>query len=153
MAAGPSTPLLNGGFNEGPGNLRGWTVSDAALVTVNAAHQAVIRESPVDNEVTLSQAFLLFPGAEKLSFTLNGFATDTVVQVGYTPDAFGVALLNPTNSASLVPTVDASTDSFFIQDIVPTGSTGEAASGVTVADGTIPGSFRISDDRSNGVKP
>jgi hypothetical protein len=146
MAAGPSTPLLNGGFNEGPGNLRGWTVSDAALVTVNASHQAVIRESPVDNEVTLSQAFLLFPGAEKLSFTLNGFATDTVVQVGYTPDAFGVALLNPTNSASLVPTVDASTDSFFIQDIVPTGSTGEAASGVTVADGTIPGSFRISVD-------
>jgi hypothetical protein len=42
-------------------------------------------------------------------------------------------LLNPSTLASLVPTVPSSTDSFYIRDLDPSVSQGEAASGVTVS--------------------
>ncbi len=129
LGACPATEgsLFNGDFSQG---LTGWTVSDPALVSVING-QAVINESPTAQEVDLSQTFTVPTGALSLSFNLMSLVTrsDDI------PPAFGAALLDTTSTPpiSVVPTVDISTDSFYIRDLVPGVTQGEAASGVTLS--------------------
>jgi hypothetical protein len=143
----PLGPLVDGEFDQGAGDLAGWSTSDSLYVTVNSSNQAVIAESPTDTEVDLYQDFTLPQGARYLSFTVDGFTFDHSVPSGVTPDAFGVSLLDSSTQKPLVATVDGLTDSYFIEDIVP-GASGEAASGVTVTPGTVAGTERITLDVS-----
>jgi hypothetical protein len=118
--------LINGDFSQG---LTGWTVSDPALVSV-VNGQAVINESATALEVDLSQTFTVPSGALSLSFTLVTVVTE---DDGNPPNAFGASLLNPNTLLPVVPTVDASTDSFYTRDLVTGVTQGQAASGVTVS--------------------
>jgi hypothetical protein len=118
--------LINGDFSQG---LTGWTVSDPTLVSVING-QAVISESPTDQEVDLYQTFTIPTGATRLSFTLVSLVGEAD---GIPNNAFGAALLNPNTLLSVVPTVDSNTDSFYIRDLVPGVTQGEAAFGVTVS--------------------
>jgi hypothetical protein len=135
LADTPSSdqPLTNGGFNQGSGNLQGWLVSDPNQVTVNAQHQAVIKESASTIEVDLSQAFVIPTTAKTLTFTLDGTTNDHSVASGVTPDAFGVALLNPQTLKPLGSTIDGVTDSYYIKDLAPSIVGGMAGSGVSVS--------------------
>src|SRR5262249_24275937 len=125
-ASGPRGPLVmtgglvNGNFSQG---LTGWTVSDPNQVTVNAANQAVLQESPTTLEVDLSQDFTIPIGVSSLTFIINGFTFDDQFLSGITPDAFGVSLVDPATLLPLTPVVDASTDSYFTQDVEPTHTT------------------------------
>src|SRR5262249_10214040 len=120
-----------------------WTVSDPARVTVDAFHKAVLSESAADLEVHLYQDFVIPAGSKVLAFTLSGLTTDEQLLSGEAPDAFGVALLHPLTLAPLTATVDAATDAYYIRDLAPGVSQGEAAAGVTVLAGAQPGSLRI----------
>ena len=140
--------LTDGDFDQGADGLTGWFTSDPQYVTVNSTNQAIIAESRSDLEVDLYQDFVLPQGAKSLSFTLDGFTFDNSVPSGTTPDAFGVSLLDPTTDSPLVASVDAQTDSYFIEDVVP-GAPSEETAGVTVTPGTAPGSERITLDVSS----
>jgi hypothetical protein len=118
--------LVNGDFSQG---LSGWTVSDPALVSVTNG-QAVIKESATDLEVDLSQTFTIPVGALSLSFSLVSLVSEND---GIPPNAFGAAVLDPNTLNSVVPIVLPSTDSFYIRDLVPGVTHGDAASGVTVS--------------------
>ncbi len=141
-------PLTDGEFNQGANGLTGWSDTSPPYVTVNAAQQAVIKESPSAPEVDLYQDFLIPAGATTLSFTIDGFTFDNSVPSGVTPDAFGASLLDPVSQAPIAGTADGFTDSFFIQDVIP-GSTGEAATGVIVTPGAVAGTERITLDVSS----
>lgn len=118
--------LVNGDFSNGP---TGWTATETTVSVVSG--QAVIQESSNVSEVDLYQDFTLPAGAVSLSFTLVGVNEESD---GPVPDAFGVSLLDPANGfVSLVPTVDAFTDSFYIRDLVPGTTQGNPAAGVTVS--------------------
>lgn len=119
--------IINGDFSAG---LTGWTVSDSTYVNV-VAGQAVMSENPLDTEVLLYQDFTIPTGATALKFTLVTLTTEP--DIGFLPDGFGAALLDPVGLTSLVPTVDAFTDSFYIRDLVDGVTEGEAASGVGVS--------------------
>jgi hypothetical protein len=121
--------LVNGDFSNGLG---GWTASSPSLVTLNAAHQVVLHESATAT-VTLFQDFTLPTGARLLTFTLVGTTVETGGS-GIIPDAFNVSLLNPTTQVSLVPTVNATTDAYYIRDLVQGAPTANGAPGVTVSD-------------------
>ena len=142
----PASPFINGGFNQGADNLDGWVVSDPQQVMVNAAHQAVLSESSSAIEVDLSQDFTIPHGAKDLSFTLTGLTLDDTLPSGETPDAFGASLLDPNTQSPLAASVDNSTDSYYIQDLVNGVSQGQAATGVTVTPAG--GSSRITLDVS-----
>jgi hypothetical protein len=129
----PTTSLVNGGFDQGSDNLQGWVVSDPNQVTVNAQHQAVITESRSAIEVDLSQDFLIPTTAKTLTFTLDGSTNDSHVGSGVTPDAFGVALLDPRTLQPLGSVVDGVTDSYYIQDLAPRVSGGMTGSLVSVS--------------------
>ncbi len=139
--------IVNGGFDQGANNLGGWVVSDPSYVAVNAGHQAVISESPVDTEVDLYQDFTVPQGAQSLSFTFQVLGAPSVPS-GDTPDAFGASLLNPQSLQPLVNTVNATTDSYYVQDVEQGVTQGQAASGVTVTSGTASGTSVITLDVS-----
>jgi hypothetical protein len=126
-----------------PNGLAGWTTPDSSPPamgdpgTVTAAGGlATIAESTQASETDLFLNFTVPSGAQSLQFTLNSVAPDSTVAInnanGYLPDAFGTSLLNPSSGASLVPTVDPSTDSFYTRDVVDGVTQGQAATGVTV---------------------
>ncbi len=128
-----------------PNGLSGWsTAGDAGTVTASGG-QATITESTFASETDLFLNFTVPTGAQSLQFTLNSvFADSTVADNnanGYLPDAFGASLLNPNTLASLVPTVDPTTDSFYTRDVVDGVTQGSAANGVTVS--TPPGSLAL----------
>jgi hypothetical protein len=119
-----------------PNGLVGWnTAGDSGTVTA-AGGLATIAESNLAAETDLFLAFTIPSGAQSLQFTLNSVAPDSTVANnnanGYLPDAFGASLLNPSTLASLVPTVDVTTDSFYTRDVVDGVTQGQAAMGVTV---------------------
>jgi hypothetical protein len=120
-------PLINGDFSSG---LTGWTTDPADSVSVLNG-QAVISESLFATEVLLYQDFTIPTGVPTLTFTLV-FLTDEPAGAFF-PDGFGVSLLNPTTLASLVPTVDSNTDSFYTRDLVQGTDQGQAAAGVTLS--------------------
>ena len=62
-----------------------------------------------DMEVDLGQYFLIPANAGHLSFTITILTTDGLFLPGFTPDAFGVALLDPSGWTPLTATVDAVT--------------------------------------------
>jgi hypothetical protein len=119
-----------------PNGLTGWsTAGDSGTVTA-AGGLANIAESTFAAETDLFLIFNVPSGAKSLQFTLNSVAPDSTVAEnnanGYLPDAFGASLLNPSTGASLVPTVDPSTDSFYTRDVVDGVAQGQSATGVTV---------------------
>ena len=134
--------IVNGDFNQGTNNLAGWTVTDPTYVNVNSSNQAVISESPIDTEVDLYQDFTVPQGAQTLAFTFQVLGAPSVPS-GDTPDAFGASLLNPQSLQPLVNTVNDSTDSYYVQDVAQGVTQGQAASGVTVASGTVSGTLVI----------
>lgn len=110
-----------------PDGLTGWNASDSTLVSAQNGLASIL-ESSSALETDLYRDFTIPTGAVSLSFTLNAVNPD-----GDTfgpPDAFGASLLDPTTGNSLVPTVDANTDSFYIRDVVTGITQGQAASGV-----------------------
>jgi len=128
-----------------PNGLTGWsTAGDSGTVTASGG-LATIAESTFALETDLFVSFTVPTGAQSLQFTLNSvFADSTVADNnanGYLPDAFGASLLNPNTLASLVPTVDPTTDSFYTRDVVDGVTQGLAANGVTVS--SPPGSLAL----------
>ncbi len=142
----PASAFINGGFNQGAGNLDGWVLSDPQQVMVNAVHQAVLSESPSAIEVDLYQDFAIPQGAKVLSFTLTGLTFDDTLPSGATPDAFGASLLDPNTQSPLGSPFNNSTDSYYIQDLVNGVAQGHAATDVTVTPAG--GSLRITLDVS-----
>jgi hypothetical protein len=133
LGASPTTragSLINGNFTQGADGLFGWNVDPPGSVTVSASN-ATLHESASASEVDLLQNFTLPTDAVSLSFTLVNWHGEN--PQGFLPDAFGASLLNPSTLAPLVPTVDSSTDSFYIRDLDPSVPQGEAAPGVTVS--------------------
>lgn len=123
--------LVNGDFSQGSDGLLGWTVDPSGSVSVSGG-QATLFESASASKVELFQNFTLPTDALSLSFTLVTWIGED--PQGFLPDAFGASLLKPTTGASLVPTVDSSTDSFYIRDLDPNVSHGDPApTGVTVS--------------------
>jgi len=128
-----------------PNGLSGWsTAGDAGTVTASGS-LATIAESTFAAETDLFLNFTVPTGAQSLQFTLNSVSADSTVADnnanGYAPDAFGASLLNPNTLASLVPTVDQFTDSFYTRDVVDGVTQGLAANGVTVT--SPPGSLAL----------
>ncbi len=128
-----------------PNGLTGWsTAGDSGTVTASGG-LATIAESTFAAETDLFMNFTVPTGAQSLQFTLNSvFADSTVADNnanGYLPDAFGASLLNPNTLASLVPTVDPTTDSFYTRDVVDGVTQGLAGNGVTVS--SSPGSLAL----------
>jgi len=113
------------GFSSG---LAGWSVSDSSLVSVTNG-VATIAESPTSQETSLYLDFVIPNDALNLSFVLNQVNPDQ--DTLNPPDAFGVALLNPGTGFSIVSTIDATTDSYYIRDVLEGITSGQAAAGVT----------------------
>ncbi|WP_165233705.1 PEP-CTERM sorting domain-containing protein [Aquisphaera insulae] len=116
--------LVNGDFSAG---LSGWTVTGDSVSVVGG--EAVIQESSVLPEATLYQDFTISAGAKTLSFVLVRVGEED----GFPPAGFGVSLLDVGTGLSLVPTVDAFTDSFYTRDLTTGTAEGLAATGVTVS--------------------
>jgi hypothetical protein len=138
----PARADLSLGFSNG---LTGWTTAgDSGTVTASGG-QATIAESTFASETDLFLNFTVPTGAQSLQFTLNSVFADSTLAAnnanGYLPDSFGASLLNPTTLASLVPTVDPTTDSFYTRDVVDGVTQGLAANGVTVS--SLPGSLAL----------
>jgi len=135
-----------------PQGLTGWsTAGDTGTVTASGG-QATMTESTFMAETDLFLNFTVPTGAQSLQFTLvSVFADSTQTDNstnGYLPDFFQASLLNPNTLASLVPTVDQTTDSFYHRDVVDGVTQGSAATGVTVS--TSPGALgQISVDLSS----
>jgi hypothetical protein len=142
--------LMNGSFTDGADGLAGWTVSDPFQVTVDAQHRAVIRESPIDAEVDLYQDFVVDARDTTLTFTLSGLTFDASFADEITPDAFGVSLLDPITLLPLTPVATDLTDSYYVRDLVP-GADAQAAAGVVVQPGALPGSVRITLPLDTGL--
>jgi hypothetical protein len=136
-----------------PNGLAGWTTpnsspnpapGDPGTVTT-AGGLTTIAESTFAVQTDLFLTFTMPSGVQSLQFTLNSVAPDSTVAEnnanGYLPDAFGASLLNPRTLASLVPTVDVTTDSFYTRDVVDGVTQGEAVTGVTVT--TPPGVLAV----------
>src|SRR5439155_1302046 len=87
--------------------------------------------------------------AQHLSFTVSFLGFDSLFLQGVTPDAFGVALLDPPTWAPLVATVDSFTDSFYTRDLEQDVTEGLAAAGVVVTPGLTPGTWHITLDLGN----
>ena len=130
-----------------PNGLTGWTTPDSSpnpamgdpgTVTASGG-QATIAESTFASETDLFLTFTVPSGVQSLQFTLNSVSPDSTVDNnnanGYLPDSFGASLLNPSTLASLVPTTDPTTDSFYTLDVVGGVTQGQAADGVTVSGG------------------
>ncbi len=119
-----------------PNGLSGWTTAGDSGTLTAAGGLATIAESTFALETDLFLTFTMPSGVQSLQFTLNSVAPDSTVDNnnanGYLPDFFGASLLNPSTLASLVPTVDSTTDSFYTRDIVDGITQGQAALGVTV---------------------
>lgn len=120
-----------------PNGLTGWSTAGDAGTVSSSGGLATISESAFATETDLFLNFTVPTGAQSLQFTLvSVFADSTQAENeanGYLPDAFGASLLNPNTLSSLVPTVDQTTDSFYIRDVVDGVTQGQAASGVTVS--------------------
>jgi hypothetical protein len=129
----PATSFTAGSFITGPGGLNTWLVSDTNLVNVNQANQAVLHESRRDSETTLFQDFVIPVGANTLSFTIDGTTFDSLVRSGVTPDAFGVALLDPTTMEPLNDAANIRTDAYYIQDVVQNVLAREVGTGALVS--------------------
>jgi len=140
LAGGPARADVSLGFQSG---LTGWNTPDSANPTLGdpgtvtaSGGQATIAESTSAVETDLTIVFTVPTGAQNLQFTLASVFADSTVAGnmanGYLPDAFGASLLNPITLASLVPTVDQNTDSFYTRDVVDGVTQGQAATGVSV---------------------
>ncbi len=117
-------------------------------MTVDGGRRAVLRESSEDLEAALYQDFVLPDSAYFVSFVLSGLAFDANLPNGAMPDAFGVSLVDPCSGVPLVATRDTRTDSYYIRDLVPDANVRDAAAGVLVTPGPVPGSWRITVDVS-----
>ena len=115
------------GFSSGLAN---WTSSDSTLVTAQNG-LATITESVLAQETNLFLDFNVPAGATSLSFILNQVNPDQ--DILSPPDAFGASLLDPVTGLSLVSTVDNTTDSFYVRDVVTGVTQGQAADGVTTS--------------------
>jgi hypothetical protein len=120
-----------------PNGLAGWsTAGDSGTVTASNG-QATMSESVFATETDLFLTFSVPTGPQSLQFTLASLFADSTLADnlanGYLPDAFGASLLNPNTGMPLVPTVDASTDSFYTRDVVDGVTQGQAAIGVIVS--------------------
>jgi hypothetical protein len=135
-----------------PNGLTGWSLPDNGVTTQGdpgtvtiSGFQATIAESVFASETDLTLNFTVPTGAQSLQFTLNSLFADSTLADnsanGYLPDSFGASLLNPSTLASLVPTVDQSTDSFYTRDVVDGVTQGSAAGGVSVS--TPPGTLAV----------
>jgi hypothetical protein len=121
-----------------PNGLAGWSTSgDSGTVTASNG-QATLAESVFTAETDLFLSFSVPTGAQSLQFTLVSLLADSSLDAnnanGYLPDAFGASVLDPNHpGTSLVPTVNSTTDSFYIRDVVDGVTQGQAASEVTVS--------------------
>lgn len=123
--AGANT-ILKLGFGA---NLDDWTVSDLGYVAL-ASEQATITESALNSAVTIYRDFVVPTDPISLSFTLVTLTPES--PGGGLPSAFNVMLLDPTNSASLISTVDNFTTAYYIRDLTSDVDAGQTASGVTL---------------------
>ena len=138
-----SRPILLGeASTEGASNASGWVVSDPRLVTSDEPDRMTLRESPNTLETTAYQDFVIPAGAKRLAFTISGLTYDSLLRAASTPDAFGVALLDPVTHDPLVP-VDTLTDVYFISDLIAGGDRQELVRGVTVQAWGPEGSLRV----------
>lgn len=132
------------------------TVSDSPIlanpetvVSVDSNGVATISQTSdfTVSEIDLFQVFTVPTAAQSLQFTLNNSALDTS---GLNPPpGFGVSLLDPTTGKALasVPTVSATTDSYYTQDL--TTGIASPASGVTVS--TVSNLTTISENDLSGL--
>lgn len=135
--------IVNGAFSDG---LTGWTVEvdntpDSAMISGGTATandsgdiivnvsggDATISQDSLSLEVDLYQVFTVPTLPTTLQFTLTGITPGSFG----TPAGLNVSLVDPSTNLPLVPTFDATTDSYFTHDLTA-GASGKAGSGVTV---------------------
>lgn len=138
--------IVNGDFSNGlngwsvttgPGNTDTVTIAGGTATIDNTGETVVsvssgiatISQSALDpsvSEIDLYQVFTVPSSPESLQFTLSGLTPG----MSDPPAGFGSSLLDPLTGLPLVPTVDATTDSFFTHDLTA-GAPGLVAMGVT----------------------
>ena len=117
---GPRLPERIDGLDD-PDSSPNPALGDSGTVSA-AGGLATVAESQFAIETDLFLSFTVPTGASSLQFSLNSVSADSTVADntanGYTPDSFGVSLLDPNTGMSLVQTVNMTTDSFYTRDIV-----------------------------------
>jgi hypothetical protein len=103
-----------------PNGLTGWMTPDNNInygdpgTVTSSGGLTTLAQSLFETDLSIN--FTIPTGAQSLQFTFNSAFPDSPPTSGVAPDAFNVALLDPTGTFSLVATVPPS-DSFYTRDI------------------------------------
>jgi hypothetical protein len=103
-----------------PNGLTGWMTPDNNInygdpgTVTSSGGLTTLAQSLFETDLSIN--FTIPTGAQSLQFTFNSAFPDSPPTSGVAPDAFNVALLDPTGTFSLVATVPPS-DSFYARDI------------------------------------